>query len=73
MNYPFRTAILNFLRGQDAGYMLANTVMTIAENYPRQVLLSNMNLLSTHDSPRILTALVDDFDVSREEKANRHA
>ena len=72
MNYPFRTAILNFLRGQDDGRGLENTVMTIAENYPPQVLLSNMNLLSTHDSPRILTALVDDFDGSREEKAARH-
>ena len=71
MNYPFRTAILNFLRGQDNGRGLENTVMTIAENYPPQVLLSNMNLLSTHDSPRILTALVDDFDGSREEKAAR--
>ena len=71
MNYPFRTAILNFLRGQDDGRNLQNTVMTIAENYPPEVLLSNMNLLSTHDSPRILTALVDDFDGSREEKAQR--
>ena len=72
MNYPFRTAILNFLRGQDDGRGLENTVMTIAENYPREVLLSNMNLLSSHDSPRILTALVDDFNGSREEKAVRH-
>ncbi len=72
MNYPFRTAILNFLRGQDDGRGLENTVMAIAENYPPEVLLSNMNLLSTHDSPRILTALVDDFDGSREEKATRH-
>ena len=71
MNYPFREAILNFLRGSDDGRGLEDTVMTIAENYPPEVLLSNMNLLSTHDSPRILTALVDDFDGSREEKANR--
>lgn len=71
MNYPFRTAILRFLRRQDAGTGLADTVMTIAENYPPQVLLSNMNLLGSHDSPRILTALVDDFDGSREEKAQR--
>ncbi len=71
MNYPFRTAILNYLRGQDDGYAFENTVMTIAENYPPEVLHSNMNLLSTHDSPRILTALVDDFDGSREEKASR--
>jgi glycosidase len=45
--------------------------MTIAENYPPEVLLSNMNLLGTHDSPLILTALVDDFDGTREEKASR--
>ena len=31
-----------------------------------------MNLLGTHDTPRILTALVDDFDGSLEEKAKRH-
>ena len=71
MNYPFRTAILNFLRDRDSGQGLKNTVMTIAENYPRTVLLCNMNLLGTHDTPRILTALVDDFDGSREEKAKR--
>ena len=71
MNYPFRSAIINFLRGFDSGKELANTVMTIAENYPKDVLLCNMNLLGTHDSPRILTALVDDFDGSREEKAKR--
>ncbi len=72
MNYPFRTAILNFLREQDAGSALRDTVMTIAENYPPQVLLCNMNMLGTHDTPRILTALVDSFDGSREEKAMRH-
>ena len=71
MNYPFRTAILNFLRDRDNGMGLKNTVMTIAENYPRDVLLCNMNLLGTHDTPRILTALIDDFDGSREEKAKR--
>lgn len=72
MNYPFRTAILNYIKGWDDGRGLAETVMTIAENYPPQVLLCNMNLLGTHDTPRILTALVDDFDGSREEKAKRH-
>ena len=71
MNYPFRTAILNFIKGLDDGRSLAETVMTIAENYPPQV-LCNMNLLGTHDTPRILTALVDDFEGSREELAKRH-
>ena len=71
MNYPFRTAILQFLQGQDDGRGLKNTVMTIVENYPPQVLACNMNLLGTHDTPRILTALVDSFEGSREEMAHR--
>ena len=71
MNYPFRTAILNFVRQWDDGSALADTVMTLAENYPPQVLACNMNLLGSHDTARILTALVDDFDGSREEKARR--
>ena len=71
MNYPFRTAIINFIRGWDSGRGLKDTVMSIVENYPAEVVACNMNLLGTHDTPRILTALVDDFDGSREEKAKR--
>ena len=72
MNYPFRTAIINFLRERDDGRILQETVMSIAENYPPQVLACNMNMLGTHDTARILTALVDDFDGSRAEKARRY-
>ena len=71
MNYPFRTAILHYLRGRDDGRALGETVMTIAENYPPQVLACNMNLLGSHDTPRILTALVDDGDYSREVAATK--
>ena len=71
MNYPFRTAILNFTKDRDDGHSLAETVMTIAENYPAQVLACNMNLLGSHDTPRILTALVDDYDGPREVRATR--
>ncbi len=71
MNYPLRTAIINFLRDRDDGYGLYQTVMTLKENYPHCVFMANMNCLGTHDSPRILTALMDDFDGSREEKARR--
>ena len=72
MNYPFRTAIIEYVRGHDTGKGLKDTVMSIVENYPPEVVQCNMNLLGTHDTPRILTALVDDFDGSREEKAKRH-
>lgn len=71
MNYPFRTAIINYVRGFDGGKGLKETVMSIVENYPQEVVHCNMNMLGTHDTARILTALVDDFDGSREEKARR--
>ncbi len=71
MNYPFRTAILDFLWQRDGGEALQNRVMTILENYPRQVGLCNMNMLGTHDTPRILTALVDGFDGDRAALAGR--
>ena len=71
MNYPYQKAIIKFMREEDGGQSLADTVMTIAENYPAQVLACTMNLLGTHDTPRILTALVDDFDGSREELSQR--
>ena len=72
MNYPFRTAILNFLREKDGGEEFRNAVMTVLENYPAQVVACNMNMLGTHDTVRILTALVDEFEGSRHEQAQRH-
>ncbi len=57
MNYPFRDAILGFVKGDISGAAFAERVMTIVENYPRPVLDCLMNLLSTHDTRRILTEL----------------
>ena len=71
MNYPFRTAILEFTRGQDDGHRLRRTVMSVLENYPRQVVECNMNLLGTHDTMRILSALMGDFEGSREEMSKK--
>ena len=71
MNYPFRTAIINFMRKIDDGHNLRQTVMSIVENYPPQVMACTMNLLGTHDTPRILTALIDDFNGDRYAKAQR--
>ncbi len=56
MNYPFRTAIINLVNGIDRGENFKNTVMTIAENYPKDVVNCLMNLLSTHDTVRILSS-----------------
>lgn len=57
MNYPFRNCIIDYVRSVDNGTALKQTVMTIAENYPRDVMNALMNMLSTHDTPRILSVL----------------
>ncbi|MDD2993900.1 MAG: glycoside hydrolase family 13 protein [Pygmaiobacter sp.] len=56
MNYPLREAILGFVRGGDSA-QLARTVLDLAENYPPPALHVAMNLLSTHDTVRAVTAL----------------
>ena len=71
MNYPFRTAIINFMRKIDDGRGFRDTVMSIIENYPPQVMACTMNLLGTHDTSRILTAMIDDFQGDRHAKAHR--
>jgi len=71
MNYPFKEAILNFVTGKITGIDFQDKIMTITENYPRPCLDCLMNLLSTHDTPRILTALSGKGEgMSRTEKAN---
>ena len=56
MNYPFRQGIIDFIRNGKAEE-LAETVESIVENYPPEVLNATMNILGTHDTPRIITAL----------------
>lgn len=69
MNYPWQKAILAFCREEDDGSAFAECVMTIAENYPPQVLACVMNLLGSHDTARILTALVRTIPDQRSEQA----
>jgi len=70
MNYPFKDAILAYLTGTD-GEVLIETVMTILENYPPQVVPLLMNLVGTHDTPRAINVLggADDDGRSREWRA----
>ena len=72
MNYPWRKAILRFVRGEDDGRELGERVMTLAENYPADVLSACMTLLSTHDTPRAITDLIDPLDADRAALAQRH-
>ena len=56
MNYPFRTAVLCYLRGGDAADF-RESMETIRENYPAPAFQSAMNFLGTHDTPRVLSLL----------------
>ncbi len=69
MNYPFRTAIIDFIKNQNI-YGFRNSIRSIINNYPKHVLDNLMNMLSTHDTIRILNAFLD-FDyyyLSKEEQ-----
>jgi len=56
MNYPFRAAILAYLKGGSAADF-ADVVLSVLEHYPRPSIRILMNMLGTHDTQRILTAL----------------
>lgn len=71
MNYPWQKEILRYVRGEDDGRGLGERIMQLAENYPPDVLSCVMNLLGTHDTPRVLTALIDSSDAERAELAKR--
>ena len=71
MNYPWRKAILDYCQGQDDGTALRQSVLRIAENYPPGVLSCVMNILGTHDTPRILSLLGGSCDGTKDEQAQR--
>ncbi|TKC19303.1 alpha-amylase family glycosyl hydrolase [Robertmurraya kyonggiensis] len=56
MNYPFMNAIIEFVRNGEAE-QLDTVVTSILQNYPMCVVECLMNMLGTHDTQRILTAL----------------
>lgn len=56
MNYPFRVGVIDYLRG-GAAERFMEAMETIRENYPRPAFYSCMNMLGTHDTPRVLTLL----------------
>ncbi len=56
MNYPLKNAIINYVISKNTD-MLTDTLLTQYANYPHEVLHCLMNILGTHDTPRILTVL----------------
>ena len=56
MNYPFKESIIQYVLGGNPRDFVAG-ITHILENYPKESLDSNMNLIGSHDTARILTIL----------------
>lgn len=59
MNYPLREAILDFVTGKSPAESLVRLVRHQAEVYPAPFRYALMNLVGSHDRPRVLNMLVD--------------
>ena len=71
MNYPLSEAIISFVKGGDAPYLL-ETVLSILENYPLPAVHTLMNHIGSHDTARILTRLGTDDCGDREWQSMRY-
>ena len=69
MNYPWRTAILDYMKTGNARPFY-NTVMTILDHYPPQAIATLMTPLSTHDRPRALNELGIEHPVEDKKKGD---
>jgi len=72
MNYPLRSAILDFLLRRDSGGKMLQRITGLEESYPPEAAFAMMNVLSTHDVERALTLLAgapDATSLSRGQQA----
>ena len=65
MNYPFRDMVLNFLLGHAGVADAVEAIESLRENYPREALACCLNLLGSHDRPRIASLLGGGPDESK--------
>ena len=57
MNYPFRDMVIGFLMGHMSAEDAAEVIESLHENYPPEALACCLNLLGSHDRPRIASVL----------------
>lgn len=57
MNYPFKINVTNYLLGYKNAYAMQEFLLSQQCNYPKPFYYAVMNLLSSHDIPRIRTTL----------------
>ena len=57
MNYPLRSALINFIMKNIDAKGFEKQIMSLKENYPAPAFYGLFNFLSSHDTERILTVL----------------
>ena len=67
MNYRFRGSVLGYASGSKTADLTMNELEKMREQYPKEAFQAMMNLVGSHDKPRVLSSLdgVDDSDQSR--------
>lgn len=60
MNYPFSGTVLEFFNGGISSGTFGNRIGALLMRYPQQTNEVVFNLLSSHDTPRLLTCLGED-------------
>ena len=71
MNYPWRTAVLDFVRFGN-GEAAARSFMSICEHYPPAALHTLMNSLGTHDTERAITMLAGESSEGHDRHWQNH-
>lgn len=72
MNYPLRSALIDFALCRIDAYEFNRRVMSLKENYPLPAFYSLLNMLSSHDVERIMTLMggvPTRHDIDREKQA----
>lgn len=57
INYPFRSAVVDFFTGRCDAEAAMRRLASLSENYPSPYYYATMNVLGSHDVPRVLTLL----------------
>lgn len=73
MNYPLKDSIIEFVRHGNV-FSLKYTIFNILNNYPLHIRNNLMNILGTHDTKRIVTALAGDLSdhMTKEQLSKMH-
>jgi len=71
MNYPLREALIGFLMGRIRAGQVVCDLQALQQNYPKPFFYALMNLMGSHDRPRILNVLAgnDGSDIPRAKRA----